>query len=1246
MNITRMGVILLSAASALIAQPVRLVGPLDTTRTDSLRGNVSPLIGRGLQDRGSVDPEMDLPYLTMHFRPTAAQQAGLERLLADQRDPASPDYHRWLTPEEFGDHFGLADADIEFVSNWLRAEGFQVQGPARGKRWLVFSGRARQITQSFRTSIHRYEDNGKQHYGNATAPVIPSVFEGLVEGIEGLHDFDPEPAALKNTPLSNPAYSNGSGGHFMSPEDLAAIYNFNPLYDGAGQKIAIGGRTFLDVADYQSFRKRFNLPSNNLTLLLVPGSDPGSGASADMGESNLDIQWASAAAPKADIVLVYSRSTYTSAQYAVDQNIAPVLSLSYGGCEAATSPSTIALLRGVGQQANAQGITWVASTGDVGAAGCERQDILTQATRGMGIQVPAGIPEITAVGGTEFDEGNGTYWKSTNSVNGGSAMSYIPEKAWNDNQLLFGLASGTGGMSTLFPKPAWQTGPGVPSDDARMVPDLSMAASWNHDGWITYMNGNAVVSGGTSVATPVFAGILTLLNQALVAKGVLQRPGLGNINPILYRMAQGTSDVFHDIVNGDNIVPCAQGSPDCVNGSFGYRAGPGYDLATGLGSINVANFLNQWNTGTESSTSVSAGPATVAYNSALTLTATVTAARTPTGAVNFLSGDTSLGSANLIAGGTASVQVSAFKLPPGNSTITAVYSGSTEFNGSSATTPVTVTLPATGSAIVPTITPDPVYKQVPDASGRAWYVTISLSERAGVATTLTGLRMLGFDYASQIVNFFGRASIPAKGTISASIVFPIPNAPVTGTFVFSGMDADGRTWSEQATATFLSFRQQQPWLSVSTAPGSTASSASTDPACQFQDQVTLQENGGYLVDLTKFTSGTSDLTSQIQTIFGTTHVPPYGTLFGTVCWNAAPAAGTRYTFSGTTESGIATSGTAVATAAAPQTGAGPFNVSPALASVSVPDSSQSATARLDLALPNPSAKWSLSTYPANNHSSWLTVSPASGAGPAQVTLKASGDGLSKGVYNAFVTIRSDATLPQETTIPVMFTVGAGGGTRIAGAANGASFQAVAAPGMVLSVFGTNLSAGTQSAPNLPLPIVMQGVTATVNGITAPLYYVSPSQINLQIPYETGAGPAAIGINNNGQTAGFMVNISASAPGIFTGPNGALVPFNSAHRGATLLAFITGEGDVTPSLFTGRSPSSSTPLTKLPKTLLPASISVGGVKADIAFIGIPPGLSGVTQVNFTLPATTPLGDQPVVVTIGGVSSPAARLVVNP
>ncbi len=1060
-----------------------------------------------------------------------------------------------------------------------------------------------------------------------------------------MDDFDPEPSFHKN-PVLTPAFTNVNGIHFLSPEDVATIYNFTPLYsagvDGTGQKIAVGGRTLVDLADFRAFRRRFNLTANDPTLVVVPGSDPGVGADDDIGETNLDIQWSSAAAPNASIFLVYARSVFTAAQYAVDQNVAPVFSLSYGGCESAIASSTIALLRGVAQQANAQGITWVASTGDVGAAGCERQDILTQATRGMAVQAPAALPEITAVGGTEFDEGGGNYWRTTTTANGGSAISYIPEKAWNDTGLLFGLASTTGGMSTLFPKPAWQTGPGVPADNARMVPDVSFSSSWNHDSWITYLNGSAGGFGGTSVAAPVFAGVLALLNQSLITRGVLNRAGLGNINPALYRLAQTTPGIFHDIVTGDNIVPCAQGSPNCGNGSFGYRAGTGYDLATGLGSIDVANFVNRWTTGTATATSVSVDSNTVPFSGSLTLTASVSPA-TASGVVTFANRNFFLGSAT-VNGGIATLTVSAFKLPAGNSTITAAYPGGNQLTGSTGTVQVSVTTPAAGSAVVPSITPDPILRQPPDTNGFSWFFTITLSERAGVATTLTGLQMLGRDYSSQIVSLFRQATIPAKGSITGQIGFAIASPPTTGEFVFSGVDADGRAWTGQISAQFQAERLLVPWVAMTTVPGTADSKASSDPACAYQDQVVLQENSGYEIDLAKLTAASADLSSNINQIFGTTHLAPFGTLLGQVCWNAEPASTSRYTLTGTTEAGATTSATASVTAINAPSTPGAFIVSKPSVTLIASDPGQSSTTTFDLQFGGAQAKWSLSIYPSNSQAGWLSVSPTSGTGAAQIGIKAIGNGLSNGVYHAILSFSAQGSLPQRINVPVMFVVGGGHGTEIGGVSNGASFKTAFAPGMVLSVFGSNLSPGTQAADRIPLSITMQGVSATVNGVTAPLYYVSPSQINLQVPYETGAGPAVVGINNNFQTAGFIFDVTPAAPGIFTGVSSALVPFNSGRRGVVLLAFITGEGDIAPALFTGRTPPGSTAVAKLPKPLLPVTVTVGGVNAPIVFAGIPPGLAGVTQINFTIPANAPLGDQPVVVTVGGVASPAARLTI--
>jgi subtilase family serine protease len=210
------------------------------------------------------------------------------------------------------------------------------------------------------------------------------------------------------------------------------------------------------------------------------------------------------------------------------------------------------------------------------------------------------VPAVTAVGGSEFNEGNGNYWAGTLGPNLGSAMGYIPEGAWNDEALamrgnLGGFAAGGGGVSFYFSKPSWQTGPGVPSDGARDVPDVVLTASALHDPYALISGGNFLPDGGTSASAPSFAGIVTLLNQYLVRTGAQAQPGLGNINPMLYSLAQSTPTAFHDITTGNNIVPCVTNStPDCTNGSMGYSAGPGYDFVTGLGSVDAYNLALSW----------------------------------------------------------------------------------------------------------------------------------------------------------------------------------------------------------------------------------------------------------------------------------------------------------------------------------------------------------------------------------------------------------------------------------------------------------------------------------------------------------------------------------------------------------------------------------------------------------------------------------------------------------------------------
>ncbi len=346
----------------------------------------------------------------------------------------------------------------------------------------------------------------------------------------------------------------------------------------------------MNLADLRAFRSQFNLPAKDPELVLA-GADPGANQD-DQTEAELDLEWSGAVARNATIIYVYSQNVFESLQYAIDQNLAPVVSLSYGGCEMQGSTS----FRTLAQQANTQGITWMNAAGDSGAAGCDTSGAPV-AIEGMSATFPADIPEVTAVGGTEFSESNGasgSYWSPQNSSSLESALSYIPEKAWNDTPLGSGLAAGGGAPSLVYAKPWWQAGPGVPNDQARDVPDVSLAASGQHDAYVIYVRGQLMAVGGTSAASPSFAGIVSILNQYLAAKGSISKPGLGNINPNLYSLAQNTTGLFHDIVSGNNIVPCVAGSKGCVNGFLGYTAGPGYDLATGLGSVDAFNLVTKW----------------------------------------------------------------------------------------------------------------------------------------------------------------------------------------------------------------------------------------------------------------------------------------------------------------------------------------------------------------------------------------------------------------------------------------------------------------------------------------------------------------------------------------------------------------------------------------------------------------------------------------------------------------------------
>jgi len=689
---------------ALLAQN-RITAPIDSRRTVVLRGNVHPK-AQARFDQGPVEPAFPIGYITLMLKRTAAQQAALEQLLEEQRDPASPSYHDWLTPEQYADRFGLSQNDMDSVSAWLQSEGFTVEYTARGRNWLAFSGTAAQVRTTFHTEIHRYRVDGESHFAAAAEPSVPVSLEPVVAGFLGLDDFYPKPPTH---PL--PAFTDGStGAHSLAPGDLATIYDIGKLgLNGSGQSVVVVGQSAINSSDIQAFRTNYNLPAANLTTTLY-----GSAVSttSDMTEADIDLEWAGAVAPNAALIYVYGRSADSAAFYAIDNSLAPVISESFGGCEAQVTSLQASSYRSYAQRANLQGITWLVASGDTGAAGCETGRNPTQATQGLAVSFPASVPEVTAVGATEFNEGSASssYWSTTNGSTGGSAKSYIPEMAWNDTSVGQGLATTGGGASSLYAKPAWQTGVGVPNDGARDLPDISLDGANDHDPYNAYSKGSWGQYGGTSLSTPSFAGIVALLNQYLVQNGIQPKPGVGNINPVLYRLAQSASSAFHDITVGNNIVPCRQGTPNCTNLQLGYSAGKGYDLATGLGSVDVYNLATQWNKipPTATTTTVTASPAIVTAGVSTRLTAMVKATSgslTPTGSVSFTLGGISLGAANLSGSGStaaAPLTIAASQLNAGSNSITASYGGSAGFSASSGSVTVnlTATLPAVNLAAI------------------------------------------------------------------------------------------------------------------------------------------------------------------------------------------------------------------------------------------------------------------------------------------------------------------------------------------------------------------------------------------------------------------------------------------------------------------------------------------------------------------------------------------------------------------
>ena len=824
-------------------------------------------------------------------------------------------------------------------------------------------------------------------------------------------------------------------------------------------------------------------------------------------------------------------------------------------------------------------------------------------------------------------------------------MSYIPEAVWNESSVGRFVAGSSGGPSALYPKPAWQATPGVPNDNARDTPDVSLTAS-SHDPYYVVYNGANYLVYGTSASAPSLAGIVAILNQYQIGKGFQKRAGQGNINPQLHRLAQATPSAFHDIVDGDNIVPCVQGSPGCLTGSFGYKAGPGYDLATGLGSVEAYNFVTGWNTTADLPTlTLNANNLKPTLNDQLQLTATVVAPNgrgTPTGNVDFsvAGSEVALGSAPLVPGNgasTATLTVPAWLLTGGASataTVYAQYFGDGTFTGTGNTVRVAVSVPTGAAAIVPSLSSTTVLPNE-DTQGLVWNERITLRDAAGVPSQLTGFTIDG--QAQSVSQYFPSASIPANGSISSiQIVFRnLPNAPLTKVFGFTGIDVNGLSWTRQISAVLLGALNYSSGFTPTLIPLTMVQNPAADPSCQWSQQLFIDESNGGRATLSTVLEGAVDLSPRITAIFGTSRLTAYGSLNGTLCWSGySPGDSDAVTVA--LSNGLNTS--LQVNFAGPALTTAQLSATPASVNITA------GSATLGVGLSDKTQSWTATVLPANRTTAWLSLSQRSGNGPAQIALKASSAGFEPGAYRALIVLQSPASAAT-VTVPVLFVVGTSPSLTITSAGDAALFGKTGSPGMLYSVFGTGFSSATNTYTGLSLPFAAGPVAVQVNGLAAPLSYVSPTQINFMIPYEVGAGPAVIGVTNNGQAAGIPFTVAPAAPEIFADPAGFVVGNVTAKAGGTVTFYLTGDGDVNPALATGSSIGSTTTAANLLKTKLPFAVTIGGVPAFLQSYGVPSGSFGVTRVVMTVPASVAAGVQPVVVTVNGVSSAPAKITIQ-
>jgi len=797
---------------------VRIPSAIDNSSRAVIAGS-RPIQAQAGTDAGKLPPATQLQGITLAFNRTPAQEEALQTLIAAQQDQASPLYHQWLTPEQFAARFGMADADIATVQTWLQQQGFALDAVSRSRDRITFSGTAAQVEAAFGTELHYYKSGTETHFAPAADISVPAALASVVRTVVNLSDYRPK-ARVKSHPNFT---SSVSGNRYLTPLDVATIYDINAAYSagytGSNQSIAIVGQSFIYTSDIANFQSALGLPVTAPTLVLVPGSGAPVVSYGDESESDLDVEYSGAIAKGASIFFVYvgsssNYSVFSSLLYAVDEKIAPIISMSYGDCEADFGGTNYNLYNSVLAQAAAQGQSVVAAAGDDGSTDCVENVGYDPTTtlESLAVDFPGSSQYVTAVGGTEIPAadiaiGNNTYFAAAPTTDViSSALSYVPEMVWNDDAAAGSYSSGGGGVSSLTGRPAWQTGvPGITAGLFRLVPDVSLDSSPEDAPYLfctsdpsfwqsgqtascgsgfrdSASNNDLTVAGGTSFAAPIFAGMLALINQGKAPTGQ------GVVNSTLYTLAANTvtyATAFHDIVSGGNYCPATL--TYCTGtAETEYPATTGYDEASGLGSVDLFKLLTAWpslvsSTLLPSHTVISAATLTpgVGVNDTLTITVTpLTTGIAPTGTLS-ITVDGAVVNSSLAFTTTSGVQsIATYTFSSsvyGTHVIVATYSGSTGYAASTASssivvggtftvaaTNITVTDGNSGTSTV-TVTPANGYTGTVEWTG---YITPTLNN---ICVTISNVIVTGTAPVSTALTVYTNGSASACTSVGGSV---------------------------------------------------------------------------------------------------------------------------------------------------------------------------------------------------------------------------------------------------------------------------------------------------------------------------------------------------------------------------------------------------------------------------------------------------------------------------------------------